>query len=100
MRLDEVPEDLRQRIIDKWSKAATDGWEDVLWQGCALCQIIGKGCPKECPLYPDGWCVKYSRMSKLHPDYGSEGMFRGEALEAWRSRVREFVRWLEDGKNR
>ena len=97
MLLDEVPKEIRQRIRDKWDAARTEGWNDSLWRGCALCATIGnQGCPAECPLYPDGWCVGYSRMSKLHVSYNDGGLFRHEAIAAWQARVAEFVQLIDD----
>ena len=96
MLLDEVPKEIRQRIRNKWEAARREGWNDSLWQGCALCTIIGQGCPTECPLYPDGWCVKYSRISKLHVSYNDGGLLRHEAIAAWEDRVAEFVKLIDE----
>jgi hypothetical protein len=95
MQLDEVPKEIRQRMRTKWNCAIINGWTDSLWMGCALCSIVKDGCPTECPLYPDGWCVKYSRVSKLSVSYQDGGLFRHEAISAWQTRVKEFVKLID-----
>lgn len=100
MELDEIPREIRQRMRTKWNNAYMEGWNDNLWQGCALCEIIGQGCPTACPLVPGGWCMKWSRMSKLSIRYNDGGLLRHEALAAWQERVKEFVKMVDESLER
>ena len=87
----DVPPHVWYNVYQKWAKALRNGWNDKLWNQCALCDWLGSyhlGC-NSCPIKPDEWCCGLGDISRLYYHDGIDGE------GTWENNVKEFLKFIE-----
>jgi hypothetical protein len=96
--LRDVPTEVLVAVTQKWKSALADGWNENLWQPCALCEFVmsHNSDSKECAL----WCPISLLNGKCYCNDTKEGTrlhmwYHDGDVAAWRKTVHEFINIIE-----
>lgn len=101
MNMNEIPMPVWVEVHNKWKDAYTYGWNDNIWEPCALCHYMNN-C-KGCPIEVHNWCGGNELNSRLHVEYYTETIvdynIKETTEDLWFRVVERFLRMIENHMN-